>query len=155
MPIDLRRYSLGRGGTAGILVGMHPTSIQEEILRDALAALGMSVNISSQRMMGGYNISLKGHQFAHICGDGTGLRLSPEDQAALLSMPGAKPLVFPNDPARSAKFALVPGPMLDRLPEFASWVRKAVQFSSSTTGKSGPSATAGKKAHQKTRQGRK
>ncbi len=134
---------------------MHPTSIQEEILRDALASLGMSANISSQRMMGGYSISLKGHQFAHICGEGTGLRLSPEDRSTLLAMAGAKPLVFPSDPARSAKFALVPGPMLDRLPEFASWVRKAVQFSSSATGKSGPSPTAGKKVHQKKHQGRK
>lgn len=136
-------------------MGMHPTSIQEEIIRDALGALGMSVHIASQRMAGGFSISLKGHQFAHICSEGTGLRLSPEDRSTLLAMPGAKPLVFPSDPARSAKFALVPEAMLDRLPEFASWIRKAVQFSSSTTGKSGPSPTAGKKVHQKTRQGRK
>lgn len=125
---------------------MHPTSIQEEILRDALGHLGMSMQITSQRMMGGYGISLKGHQFAFVSSQGTGLRLSPEDKAALLGMPGAKPMVFPDDPARSAKFTLVPEPMLDRLAEYAGWVRKAVQFSSTHTGH----VSATKKAHNKT-----
>lgn len=114
---------------------MHPTAIQEEILRDTLGKLGLSVQITSQRMMGGYGISLKGHLFAHLCGEGTGLRLSPEDQALLLAMPGSKPLVFPNDPSRSAKFILVPEAMLDKVQVLAPWVRKAVQFTSNSSGR--------------------
>lgn len=117
---------------------MHPTAIQEEILRDALGKLGLSVQITSQRMMGGHGISLKGNLFAHLCSEGTGLRLSPEDRASLLAVPGAKPLVFPNDPARSAKFILVPEAMLDQVPVLAPWVRKAVQFASHAAGR--PSA---------------
>jgi hypothetical protein len=90
---------------------MHSTSIQEEILRDALGVAGLSVQISSQRMMGGFEVSIKKHPFAHISSQGTGLRLSPEDRTALLAIPGAKALLFPADPARSAKFVLVPEPM--------------------------------------------
>ena len=117
---------------------MHPTAIQEEIMRDTLGKLGLSMQVTSQRMMGGYGISLKGHLFAHLCGEGTGLRLSPEDQAALLAVPGAKPLVFPNDPARSAKFVLVPEPMLDKPALLAPWVKKAVQFSATGSGRPQP-----------------
>lgn len=124
---------------------MHPTAIQEEILRDTLGSLGLSVQITTQRMMGGYGISLKGNLFAHICSEGTGLRLSPEDQTALLALPGAKPLVFPNDPARSAKFILVPSSMLDKLPVFGPWVKKSVRFASNNTGH----PNAGKRATQK------
>lgn len=117
------------------MASMHPTAIQEEILRDTLGKLGLSVQITTQRMMGGYGISLKGHLFAHLCSEGTGLRLSPEDQALLLAIPGAKPLVFPNDPSRSAKFILVPESMLDKVQVFAPWVRKAVQFTSNSAGR--------------------
>lgn len=127
---------------------MHSTSIQEEILRDALGVAGLSVQISSQRMMGGFEVSIKKHPFAHISSQGTGLRLSPEDRTALLAIPGAKALLFPADPARSAKFVLVPEPMLDRLPEFASWVKKSVRFSTTNTAIS----TSAKLAFKRTRQ---
>ncbi len=131
---------------------MHPIPIQEEILRDALGAAGLSMQVTSQRMMGGYGISLKGHLFAHVCSEGMGLRLSPEDQTALLAVPGAKPLRFALDPARSAKFVLVPEPMMDQLPALSSWVKKAAKFSSANIGLS----PAAKRAHQKTpRPGRK
>lgn len=130
---------------------MHPNPIQEEILRDALGVAGLSMQVTSQRMMGGLGISLKGHLFAHICGEGTGLRLGPEDKAALLATPGAKPLTFSGDPARSAKFVLVPERMLDQLPVFAIWVKKAVKFSTTNTGHT----PAAKRAYQKTQQASK
>lgn len=125
---------------------MHPTAILEEILRDTLGRLGLSMQVTSQRMMGGHGVSLKGHLFAHLCAQGVGLRLSPDDQTALLALPGARRLVFPGDPARSAKFVLVPDPMLDQVPVLAPWIRKAVQFSSTATGHT----PAAKRAHRKT-----
>ncbi len=124
---------------------MHPTAIQEEIMRDTLGSIGLSMQITSQHMMGGYGVSLKGNLFAHICSEGTGLRLSPEDQSALLKLPGAKPLIFPNDPSRSAKFILVPEPMLDKIQLFAPWVKKAVKFVSNSAGQ----PPSGKRATQK------
>jgi TfoX/Sxy family transcriptional regulator of competence genes len=127
------------------LADMHPTAIQEEILRDTLGKLGLSVQITSQRMMGGHGISLKGHLFAHLCAEGTGLRLSPDDQAALLAVPGAKALIFPGDPSRSAKFVLVPESMLDKPAQLAPWVRKAVGFSSTGSGRPQPN----RRPHQK------
>lgn len=125
---------------------MHPTAILEEILRDALGRLGLSMQITSQRMMGGHGVSLKGHLFAHLCAQGMGLRLAPDDQVALLALPGARRLLFPNDPARSAKFVLVPDPMVDQLPALTPWIKKAVQFSSTSTGH----VPAVKKAYRKT-----
>jgi hypothetical protein len=78
-----------------------------------------------------------------------GLRQSPEDQAALLALPGAKPLVFANDPSRSAKFVLVPEAMLDKVAVLAPWVRKAVQFSATGSGRPQPNRRPVRKSTKK------
>jgi hypothetical protein len=67
----------------------------------------------------------------------------------LLAVPGAKPLVFANDPSRSAKFVLVPEPMLDKPAQLAPWVKKAVQFSATGSGRPQPNRRPTQKSTKK------
>lgn len=106
----------------------HATQIQEQVLKDALESVSLSTATTSQRMLGGLGISLKGTLFALLLPQGTALKLSPEDQERFLEMPGAVRYEIEGDPSRSRVWVVAPPELPDRTAHFASWVRKAFHF---------------------------
>lgn len=107
---------------------MIPINIQEQLLQDALGAASLSRVTVSQKMLGGFGISVKGTQFALLLPQGTALKLPPPEQEHLLKIPGAARYEIPGDPARSNTWVILPQALLDQTPHYASWVRKAFQF---------------------------
>lgn len=111
---------------------MIPAKVQEQLLHDALSWASLHATTTSQKMLGGQGMSVKGNLFALILPQGTALKLSPEDQKHLLELPGAQRYEIAGDPARSMVWVILPESMLDQTNHYASWVRKAFQFTAKT-----------------------
>ena len=111
---------------------MIPAKVQEQLLQDALRWASLSAATTSQKMLGGQGISVKGSLFALLLPQGTALKLSPDDQKHLLELPGSRRFEIEGDPARSMVWVLVPESLMDQTNHYASWVRKAFQFCEKT-----------------------
>ncbi|HNY32981.1 MAG TPA: TfoX/Sxy family protein [Fibrobacteria bacterium] len=107
---------------------MIPINIQEQLLQDALEVASISRNTVQQKLAIGVGISVKGTQFALLLPQGTALKLPPQEQEHLLQLPGSCRYEIPGDPARSMVWVILPESLLDQTPHYASWVRKAFQF---------------------------
>jgi len=119
---------------------LYTLAIHLELLEDALSHAGLSTAIQKMKMLGGTGLSVKGHFIALIHPQGAALRLSPEDQLHLLTLPGAKRLVFEGDPGRSNQWVVVPERMVDETQHYASWIKKAWKFTQDSV----PQARTGK-----------
>lgn len=100
----------------------------EQILRDALIEAGLASAVQPKKTMGSNAIHLKGILIAHITAQGLALRLSTEDQATLLKVPGASRFTPGNDTSRANQFVYVPDSILDARPHLAGWVKKCWKF---------------------------
>lgn len=107
---------------------MIPINIQEQLLQDALGAASLSRVTVQQKLGIGIGISVKGAQFALLLPQGTALKLPPQEQEHLLQLPGSSRYEIPGDPARSRIWVIVPESLMDQTSHYASWVRKAFQF---------------------------
>lgn len=107
---------------------MIPMKVQEQLLQDALAEASLSRTTLAHKMLGGMGISVKGSLFALLLPQGTALKLPPPEQEHVLRMPGASRYEIEGDPARSNVWVILPENLLDKTEHYASWVRKAFQF---------------------------
>jgi TfoX N-terminal domain len=107
---------------------LYTLAIHMELLEDALAHAGLSPTLQKMKMLGGTGLSVKGHFIALIHAQGAALRLSPNDQLHLLTLPGARRLEFPGDAGRNNQWVLVPERMVDEVQHYASWIKKAWKF---------------------------
>jgi TfoX/Sxy family transcriptional regulator of competence genes len=123
------RQAVGRSHRGPLLI---PAKVQEQLLQDALRWASLSAATTSQKMLGGQGISVKGSLFALLLPQGTALKLSADDQKHLLELPGSRRFEIEGDPARSMIWVLVPESLMDQTNHYASWVRKAFQFCEKT-----------------------
>jgi TfoX/Sxy family transcriptional regulator of competence genes len=83
-----------------------------------------------RRMFGCPCAFIRGNMFSGLHQESMIFRLSPEDRAAFLALPGAAPFV-PMEGRPMREYVVAPPVMLAELEELARWMRKAFDFARS------------------------
>jgi TfoX/Sxy family transcriptional regulator of competence genes len=91
------------------------------------AAAPPDLDLSFRPMFGGILAYLDGKAFASLSNVGLALKLAGADHAALLALPGAKPLQYePNSPP-SKSYVTVPEAMLDDRAALRAWIARGAE----------------------------
>lgn len=87
-----------------------------------------SYDVRARRMFGGMGIYTGEKMFAFLMGEDIGLKLSPEDIAEAMSIPGAEPLR--PDPAAEPmrEYVRMPREVLDNYDKFIYWVERSASY---------------------------
>jgi TfoX/Sxy family transcriptional regulator of competence genes len=97
-------------------------------LSEAAEALSIDMDLTFRSMFGGISGYYKGRVFASLSNIGLALKLSAEDQTALLQEAGAKRLQYEPDAPESKQYIVVPAAMLNQSEELAAWVKRSADF---------------------------
>ncbi len=103
-----------------------------EELQDKLSAaaetLNLDMGLSFKAMFGGVSGYVEGRVFASLSNIGLALKLSADDQAALLREPGAKRLRYEPDAPESKQYIVVPEAVQANAEALAVWVKRSGDF---------------------------
>jgi TfoX/Sxy family transcriptional regulator of competence genes len=109
---------------------MSEPSLEE--LQDKLSAavevLMLDGDLSFKSMFGGISGYLNGRVFASLSNIGLALKLSAEDQVALLKQAGAKRLRYEPDAPESKQYIVVPEAIQDSCEALSIWVKHSVDY---------------------------
>jgi TfoX/Sxy family transcriptional regulator of competence genes len=94
-------------------------------LQTLMAAAVPDLDLTYKPMFGGILAYAEGKPVASLSDVGLALKLAGADQAALLALPGAKPLQYAPDQPVSKTYVVVPDGLLDDAPALRDWVHKA------------------------------
>lgn len=87
-----------------------------------------SYDVRARRMFGGMGIYTGERMFAFLIGEDIGLKLSPDDIAEAMVLPGAGPLKPAPDAEPMKDYVRMPRSVLDNYEEFIQWVERSVSF---------------------------
>jgi TfoX/Sxy family transcriptional regulator of competence genes len=90
------------------------------------AAEGMDVR--ARRMFDGMAIYSGEKMFAYLVGEDIGLKLSPDDREAALTLDGSEPLRAAPNAEPMKEYVRMPKSVLDNYDSFLSWVRKSADY---------------------------
>ncbi|MDZ5647882.1 TfoX/Sxy family protein [Nitrospirillum sp. BR 11828] len=96
-------------------------------LQAAMVAAVPDLELTYKPMFGGILAYAGGKPVASLSDVGLALKLTGPDHAALLGLPGAKPLQYGPDQPVSKTYTLVPDGLLADPPALRDWVHKAAQ----------------------------
>ncbi|MEA1650758.1 TfoX/Sxy family protein [Nitrospirillum sp. BR 11164] len=96
-------------------------------LQAAMAAAVPDLELTYKPMFGGILAYAGGKPVASLSDVGLALKLAGADQAALLSLPDAKPLQYGPDQPVSKSYVVVPDDLLADAAALRDWVHKAAQ----------------------------
>ncbi|WP_044564397.1 TfoX/Sxy family protein [Azospirillum sp. B4] len=94
-------------------------------LQATLATAVPDLELTFKPMFGGILAYAEGKPVASLSDVGLALKLAGADQAALLALPGAKPLRYGPDQPPSKTYVVVPDALLADAPALRNWVRRA------------------------------
>jgi TfoX/Sxy family transcriptional regulator of competence genes len=110
-------------GATGSTWKKSPTALIERFTR----IVGALPSVEIRKMFGYPAGFVNGYNFAGLFEDSMVIRLSPEDMAAFMQLPGASP--FEPMPGRKmGGYASVPSAMLDAESDLLTWLERAVEF---------------------------
>lgn len=95
----------------------------EQIMKAAEA-----YDVRARRMFGGMGIYTGEKMFAFLYESEIGLKLSPEDLEAAMSLPGAGPLVPEPGAEPMREYVQMPKDILDNYESFIHWVEKSTTY---------------------------
>lgn len=109
---------------------MSQTTLEEmqDQLSAAVEALNLDGGLSFKAMFGGVSGYMEGRVFASLSNRGLALKLSTDDQAALLQEPGAQRLRYEPDAPESKQYIVVPGAMQTDAEALAAWVKRSAEY---------------------------
>jgi DNA transformation protein len=88
-------------------------------------------DVRARRMFGGMGIYTGEKMFAFLIGDDIGLKLSPEDLAEAMSLPGAGPLRPDPNSEPMKDYVKMPREVLDNYEQFMDWVVRSASYARS------------------------
>ena len=94
-------------------------------LRALLAAAAPDLDLTFRPMFGGIMGYAAGKPFASLSDAGLALKLAGADHAALLALPGARPLQHEPDSPPSRSYVVLPRSVLDDPAALAAWARRS------------------------------
>ena len=98
----------------------HPPTLQA-----LLAAAAPDLELTFRPMFGGIMGYAMGRPFASLSDAGLALKLAGADHAALLAVPGARPLQHGPDSPASRSYVLLPASLVDEPAQLAAWARRS------------------------------
>ena len=102
------------------MVAHHPPALQA-----ALAGAAPDLDLTFRPMFGGIMGYSAGRPFASLSDVGLALKLAGADHAALLAVPGARPLQYGPDSPASRNYVLLPASLVDDPAQLAAWARRS------------------------------
>lgn len=107
---------------------LYTVAIHQELFEDALAHAGFSTSVQRMKTLGGIGLTVKNALIGLVHPRGLALRLGPEDQKHLLTVPGAQRLNFPGNASYDNQWILLPEAMLEQPNHYAAWLKKAWKY---------------------------
>jgi len=102
----------------------HDPKRLQQILQSAAPP---DLDLTFRPMFGGILAYVEGKVFASLFDGGLGLKLAGADHAALMAVPGARPLQYePNSPP-SKSYVVVPDAMLEDPAELRAWIMRGAE----------------------------
>lgn len=101
-------------------MGHDPKTLQAALSKAAPPDL----DLAFRPMFGGIMAYADGKAFASLSEAGLALKLSGDDYAGLLAMPGAKPLQYTPDMPPSKSYVIVPDAVLADHDVFRAWIAR-------------------------------
>lgn len=100
----------------------------QDQLSAAVETLNLDMALSFKAMFGGVLGYMDGRAFASLSNIGLALKLSAEDQAALLREPGAKRLRYEPDAPESKQYIVVPNAVQASAEALGEWAARSRAF---------------------------
>ena len=91
------------------------------------AAAPPDLELTFRPMFGGILAYVEGKAFASLFDGGLGLKLAGDDHAALLALPGAKPLQYEPNAPPSKTYVVVPDSLLDDPAALRPWIVRGAE----------------------------
>lgn len=85
-------------------------------------------DVRARRMFGGMGVYTGEKMFAFLVGEEIGLKLSPEDCAQALELPGAGPMRPDKDAEPMREYVKMPKAVLDDRDTFMFWLEKSANY---------------------------
>lgn len=85
-------------------------------------------DVRARRMFGGMGVYTGEKMFAFLVEDEIGLKLSPEDIAEAMKLPGAGPMRPDKDAEPMREYVQMPKTVLDDLETFVYWVERSAAY---------------------------
>ena len=98
----------------------HPPTLQA-----LLTAAAPEMELTFRPMFGGIMGYAAGRPFASLSDVGLAFKLAGADHAALLALPGARPLQYGPDSPVSRSYVLLPESLMDDPAQMAAWARRS------------------------------
>lgn len=86
------------------------------------------LDVRARRMHDGMAVYSGEKMFAYLAGEDVGLKLSPDDQEAALSLPGAEPLKTSTGSAPMKEYVRMPRTILEDQEQFINWVKRSASY---------------------------
>lgn len=87
-----------------------------------------SFDVRARRMFNGMGVYTGEKMFAYLSGEDIGLKLSPEDLAEAMKLPGAGPVTAEANADPMPQYVRMPKDVLDNLESFNVWVEKSAAY---------------------------
>ncbi len=104
-------------------------AFDEQLAERVRALLSGRVDVDERRMFGGLGLLIAGNMCVGVIGEDLIVRLDPDDAAAALAEPGARPFDFTGRPMRGWLFVGPDATAEDG--DLERWVRRAEAFAAS------------------------
>ena len=99
--------------------------VQLEAAESAPEAFALPAPLTFKPMFGGVLAYVDGKPVASLSNIGLALKLAPDDQSALLALPGAKRLRYEPDAPESKTYIVVPAEICASPSRLAEWLMKS------------------------------
>jgi DNA transformation protein len=108
--------------------GFKMTMVYRPLRYEQIMKAAEAHDVRARRMFGGMGIYTGEKMFAFLYESEIGLKLSPEDLAAAMSLPGAGPLVPEPGAEPMREYVQMPKEILDNYESFIHWVEKSTSY---------------------------
>jgi len=85
-------------------------------------------DVRARRMFGGMGVYTGEKMFAFLIGEDIGFKLSPDDLAEAMQLPGAGPMKPDKDMEPMREYVKMPREVLDNMEQFMHWLEKSASY---------------------------
>lgn len=89
------------------------------------------LDVRARRMFNGMGVYTGEKMFAYLAGEDIGLKLSPNDLAEALALPGAEPMRTDPQAEPMKEYVRMPKAILDNFDTFMHWVQRSAEYAQS------------------------
>ncbi len=112
-------------------IGEERHMVYRPIRYEQMMKAAEGLDVRARRMFNGMAIYCGEKMFAFLVGEEIGLKLSPEDRQAALSMPGAELLRADPKAEPMKDYVRMPHEVLDNYDQFMAWVQRSATYAHS------------------------